>query len=242
MDHDDLVAQVRDLRAGGRTPKAVAKALGLTPAEVKPLIREAAASGQVPPPDRPLVGCLVNPEWRVGLTVDGHPEWRTGADPTTDELDGPQGLVSVLVARRYKWGRVSVCGYLADVYCLGVKNALGPEIMTDPEWLSFTDRFFGAYPSKPINAPLELAQHLIFGAVDYASGLGFEPHPDLAPAVPYLGPWTGPSAITFGRDGRPFYTQGPNDNAGHVLATLDGAVGPGAYEFLTVIGDTRPAT
>ena len=27
---------------------------------------------------------------------------------------------------------------------------------------------------------LELARHLVFGAVDYARGLGFEPHPDFA--------------------------------------------------------------
>jgi hypothetical protein len=36
--------------------------------------------------------------------------------------------VSVLVARRDRWDKVSVCGYLADVYCLGVKKVLGPDI------------------------------------------------------------------------------------------------------------------
>jgi hypothetical protein len=31
----------------------------------------------------------------------------------------------VLAARRHRHDKVSVCGYLADVYCLGVKTALG---------------------------------------------------------------------------------------------------------------------
>jgi len=44
----------------------------------------------------------------------------------------------------------------------------------------------------------------VFSAVEYARGLGFEPHADFAPAAGHLGPWTGPSAITFGRDGKPF--------------------------------------
>jgi hypothetical protein len=237
MEHDDLVAQVRDLRAEGLTPKAIAKALGLTPAKVKPLIKEVAASSEVDPWERPLVDCRVNPEWSAGLSVDGHPEWLADVTPGIGELDGPQGLASVLVARRYKWGRVSVCGYLADVHCLGVKNALGPKIMADSDYPAFAHMFFSSYPSEPIEVPLELAQNLVFGAVDYARGLGFEPHPDFAPAAPYLGISTGPSAITFGRDGQPFFVQGPADNAKQVLETLDRTAGPGNYHYILAIGD-----
>lgn len=35
------------------------------------------------------------------------------------------------VARRHRTNRLSVCGYLVDSYCLGVKNALGPRVMRD---------------------------------------------------------------------------------------------------------------
>jgi hypothetical protein len=31
--------------------------------------------------------------------------------------------------------------------------------------------------------------------------------------------WTGPSDITFGRDGKPFYMQGPYDNPMAVIQT-----------------------
>ena len=45
--------------------------------------------------------------------------------------DGPHanpgsGLVTALVARAHRHDSVSVCVYLVDVYCLGVKNATGP--------------------------------------------------------------------------------------------------------------------
>jgi hypothetical protein len=35
-----------------------------------------------------------------------------------------------------------MCGYLADVYCLGVKNALGPQIMNERDLPAFRPRFF----------------------------------------------------------------------------------------------------
>lgn len=34
----------------------------------------------------------------------------------------------------------------------------------------------------PLSIPLELAQQLVYGAEEYARGLGFEPHPDDAAA------------------------------------------------------------
>jgi len=65
---------------------------------------------------------LGEPGWRQGLTVDGHPEW-----PAADAADaGAGGLVSVLVARQERYGRVRVCGWLVEVWCLGVKEVVGP--------------------------------------------------------------------------------------------------------------------
>src|SRR5712692_9921697 len=88
-----------------------------------------------------------------------------------------------LVARKYRYGKVSVCGYLADVYCLGVKNALGPEIMDDPDLRRFIRKYFSGYRGDPIEAPIELAREVVFGSVQYAQDLGFDPHPDFAAAA-----------------------------------------------------------
>jgi hypothetical protein len=77
----------------------------------------------------------------------------------------------------------------------------------------FTRSYFAAYQAPPLQAPVELARHLVFGAVAYARSLGFEPAPGFQATAGHLGPWTGPSAIGFGRHGKPFFVQGPHDNA-----------------------------
>jgi hypothetical protein len=83
-----------------------------------------------------------------------------------------------------------------------------------------------------VAAPLELARHLVLGAIDYARSLGFGPRPDFAPARPKLGDWEGPSALTFGKDGKPYYISGPHDDASRVIATLERTVGRDGYHFI----------
>ena len=43
MDGEELLDRVRALRATGRTPKEIARALGLRPAKVVPLVGDIAA-------------------------------------------------------------------------------------------------------------------------------------------------------------------------------------------------------
>lgn len=55
--------------------------------------------------------------------------------------------------------------------CLGVKNVVGPLVMSARQCEEFTGQFFGAYPEPPLAATLELAQDLVCGAVEYARSL-----------------------------------------------------------------------
>src|SRR5512132_387882 len=149
MDSEDLKGRVRALRARGYAPKQIARALGMPPATVAPLVRAIAAADQAGAGERKLVGCWVSPGWSQGLTVQGHPEW-----PEVDAADsGAQGLVSVLVAREERYGRVGVCGWLVDVYCLGVKDVVGPRVMDERRGAEFTRSYFAAYQARPL-APL----------------------------------------------------------------------------------------
>jgi len=228
MDSEDLRGRVRALRARGYAPKQIARDLGLPPATVAPLVRAIAAADQAGAGERKLVGCWVSPGWSQGLTVQGHPEW-----PEVDAADsGAQGLVSVLVAREERYGRVGVCGWLVDVYCLGVKDVVGPRVMDERRGAEFTRSYFAAYQARPLAAPVELARHLVFGAIAYARSLGFEPAPAFQATTGHLGPWAGPSAISFGRHGKPLFIQGPHDNAAAILATLERSVGPNSFHFV----------
>jgi hypothetical protein len=100
-----------------------------------------------------------------------------------------------------------VCGYLADVYWFGIKITDGPEVMSEFELSGFQPDFFGAF-QRWQTADIELALYPIFGAVDYAPALGFGPRGEFDEVAGLLGPWTGPSAITFGKDRQPSYRSG----------------------------------
>src|SRR6266545_2151136 len=116
MDNAELLSQVRRLRDQGAPPQRIARVLGPPPAAVTPLIRAVAAQ-RAAATEPPLVGCWINTGWSVGLSIDPARGW-TDEHPSPD---GTDGLASVLVARQHRWDKISMCGYLTDVYCLGVK-------------------------------------------------------------------------------------------------------------------------
>jgi hypothetical protein len=230
MDSPSLLDRVRELRGEGQTPKQIARALGISPSAITPLIRAIAAEAAADRPLGEVLGCWVNRGWSTGLSIDPATGWTD--EEASDDL-GTGGLAAVLVARKHGWDKVSHCGYLVDAYCLGVKNAHGPEVDTEQELRRFREQYFGSYDAGYRQVPVELAQHLVFGARDYARGLGFEPHPDFAAAAPHLGDWSGRAAITFGRDGKPLYISGPYDDARKVIKTLEKNVGePPKFDYV----------
>lgn len=229
---DERLESVRLLRERGQTPKQIARALGIRPGEAARLVRVAAAGAQAEAPGPALAGCWISPGWSTGLTVCGHPDWLLHEDPAA----GIDGLAAVLVARKHRHGKVSVCGYLADLYCLGVKNALGPEIVDDLGLQGFVRDFFSGYDGDPVEVPIELAREVVLGSAGYARSLGFDSHPDFAAAEGHLGPWTAPGAITFGKDGKPLYISGPYDDPRPVIRTLERTVGRGNFEYLVAAG------
>lgn len=221
MTEDDATQKVRELRAQGLSPREIARSLGIRPAVASDLVRKLAAERDSATPDPDLLGCWLNAGWSAGLGVPDRAGWH---DPGAGE--GTEGLLTVLVARRRRHRRkITTCIYLVDAYCLGVKNAMGPDEVDDRGLRSLTDYAFSAYSAPPVSAPIELVRDLVLGAAEYAHGLGFAPHPDFERARPHLGPWKGPSAITFGCDGQPHYINGPHDNPDRILRTLRRTVG-----------------
>jgi hypothetical protein len=231
--------QVRDLRERGMSVKQIARTLGEKANDIAALVNAIAAEDTPQQTDPGVVGCWVSPGWSIDLTVRGHRDWRD----SDDVGDFPGGIAAVLVARRHRTNRVSVCGYLVDTYCLGVKDALGPIVMSDRELPAFVHAYFGGFePAGPqLRAPLELARHLVYGGVDAARQLGFEPHADFAAAAEHLGPWTESSAITFGKGGEPFYVAGPYDHVHAIIATLTQSVGEDNFTFVAPLDPVSPS-
>ena len=164
MPDDELLERVRELRARGRSPKEIARALKVRAATVTPLIQRLAAAK---PREKgaPLIGCWVNQGWSSSVRFTGHPEW-----PDTGPAEtGASGLVIVVVARE-RGSSVRVCEFLVDTWCLGVKNALEPKPVERRKLPSFCADAFRSYPGAPVEVPLVLAQRIAFGATTPTRG------------------------------------------------------------------------
>jgi hypothetical protein len=226
MNDPQLLDRVRELRAAGAEPKEIARALGVRPATIAPLIRRLASEAdRVPAGDAALAGCWVSPSWSRELLVASRDGW----DDVDLGPDGPAGIAIAIVARAGRHDRVTTCCYLVDTFCLGVKNVIGPTELRERDLPLHVRTHFMVFPSPALRAPIELVRHLVLGAAAFASGLGFAPHPDFEVARGYLGELDEPCAITFGREGRPLYVAGPHDDPIAVVDTLERALGADGF-------------
>lgn len=233
MNEVELVEQVRRRWEQGVPPKVIARALGVRPSVVAPLVRKIAAEAEASRGVGRVLGCWVNCGWSAGLGLEGHPDWAALDAPANEA----EGFAQVFLAREGRRGRATLRGYLADVYCLGVKNATDPETMDAGNLARAIRSYYASFDRPPLEIPIELGRELILGAVHYSRGLGFEPVAAFDDdAAAFLGEWDGPARIEFGRDGQPFYLNGPYDNPAAVIRTLKRSVGSGDFQFSVAAG------
>ncbi len=150
-----------------------------------------------------------------------------------------EGIGHVVLTRALPGGDLAVAGFLVDTYCLGVKNAL---------YRGFSSTEFELYRRQIEQlTPLEsihpsCLRKLVEGAVRYARDLGFLPHSDYARAARLFGDIDAaacPVRYSYGKDGKPFYINGPNETPAQsrrILETLARKLGPDGFHHLTALG------
>ena len=239
IDDQRLLEQVRALRARRYTPAEIARSLAISKGEAARLVRTVAIESGTGTADAAAAcdetRCWINPGWCHGLLIEGHDDWPGDADAPSEA--GDSGVALVVVARPNGYDRLTTCSYLVDTWCLGVKNASRPKRIGRRELEALRRQCYAPWRSPGIPIPLELAQHLVLGAVEFARRLGFEAHGDFERARSVLGSWEGPSAITFGIDGKPHYINGPYEDPQRALATLERAVGRGGFHYTVSLGE-----
>jgi hypothetical protein len=146
------------------------------------------------------------------------------------------GIGSVWLSRQLPDGRYAFAGIVVDVFCLGVKNAMY-NIMEEDAYRAALTRIQATTEEALERQEPACARKLVEGAVAYAKDLGFEPHPDYRIARLIFGDIdTADCAteFTYGREGKPLYTNGPNENAAmqrRIVNQLARRCGPGGYEY-----------
>jgi hypothetical protein len=152
-----------------------------------------------------------------------------------------QGIGDVVVSRTLQDGRIALACVLIDLYCLGVKDAF-LRVVSPSGYDELVAHAAEAQRFEEVTPAY--ARKLIDDAIDYADSLGFEPHEDYDDAVAVIEPIDSTpcdAQFTFGKDGKPFYVNGPNHNASKTRAIMLHLIercGPDGFDYL--IGDLPP--
>ena len=157
----------------------------------------------------PIHECLINPSWQE------------------------QGLATILVSRRQPDDHLAFGVFLVDVFCLGLKNTFANVDFSESRYVrEVVGSVYEQQESEPCDS--DLAHQIIYGAIAYARQFGFKPNKDFKLSQHLLDAAEdiGPSDIEFGKDGKPLFVSGPDDNVQKILHQLQATVGEGQYDYL----------
>ncbi len=142
-------------------------------------------------------------------------------------------LTICLIVRAQPGGKFTFANILVDRLCLGVKSCMANCNFTAPEIEEIIDKIKGKQEIQEVTPAY--FHNLIYAAVDYAAELGFKTPDDFYISEYVLDPDLiddGIDDIEMGRDGKPFYIQGPYDDASRIKNTLNRSVGPKGYDYI----------
>ncbi|MEM7556826.1 MAG: DNA-binding response regulator [Cyanobacteria bacterium P01_A01_bin.84] len=222
----DSELEILALREKGLTSKEIARKLGWKTSQVNSVIKANAKKITTSRADTgdisPVAQCLVNTNCTQRLFNN----------QTVSETE-IGGLGMVLVSRSTGYNRFVVCSYLVDYWCLGLKDTMGEKKFNDNiKYQQFLNTVYRGFSDGYEEITLEQAQAIIYGAITYALELGFKPHKDFEKTQSHLGIWNGQPKLTFGHEGKPYFIQGPYDNATQIMQTLRRNVGEGNFDYL----------
>lgn len=148
------------------------------------------------------------------------------------------GLGTVIFVRRMPDGMLAITAFVVDVFCLGIKDALF-KVASEQAYENMIKPGL-TEPSEQVLLKVEpaYARKLIQGAVGYAEGLGFPPHPDYQNAKGIFGDVDSLTCSTefgYGREGKPFYCRGPHESvsrASGIVEQLQRKCGAGGFDYL----------
>ncbi len=134
---------------------------------------------------------------------------RTWVDPHFHDHSEEHGIGTVVVLRRKNATSIEAGLFLVDSWCLGVRAAYH-RTLEESELDEFREEVF---PEGFVEKEGAWGRKMVEGAVAYARWLGFTPGGDYKKAARVFGGLPAADCsetFTFGKDGKPFYSQGPH--------------------------------
>lgn len=158
--------------------------------------------------------------------------------PIRECLIGPgwqeRGLAHILLSRTQPDGRIVAGVYLVDIFCLGLKNTFARANLS--EWTYETKLRAPIREQQGLQpCAVDLAHTIIYGAIDYARQFGFYPQRDFELSCSILQKRDSlvlRDDVEFGKDGKPLYISGPDDNVRKITRQLQNVAGEGNFDFI----------
>jgi hypothetical protein len=147
------------------------------------------------------------------------------------------GIGHLTIARQESTGGIIAAVFLVDVFCLGVKDAFW-RAGTHADFENLIEQMEKAQKMSAITP--ECLVKIVKGAVEFAHSFGFPPHPGYRHAsilLDGIDPSSCPNQFEYGREGRPFYIQGPNEPPELAMAIGQRAKQVGGHYFVEVPGE-----
>jgi len=130
------------------------------------------------------------------------------------------GMGSVVLARKTMTGAIVGVDFLCDHYCLGVKDCF-PFYYDYAGYRDFLLKI-GSREELQESTPGYVKKYIL-DLVAWSKSLGFFPHPDYRTCSEILSGFTADEDATFqfGKDGVPFYINGPYDTPQRVKSIIN---------------------
>lgn len=154
------------------------------------------------------------------------------------------GIGTAIVSREMSNNRLGIGVFLLDVWCLGVKNTYFSVLSED----EYADRIKEISVHETLeNIHPSCVRKLIEQCVEFSNGLGFMPHKEFKfsrQLLTDIDPTVCPIKYTFGKDGKPFYISGPNENLNQskrIINSLLQNCGEGNFDYLMSVSEETEA-
>ena len=144
------------------------------------------------------------------------------------------GIGYVVAARQKSSQTLRCAAFIVDTFCLGVKDCMLKKCGA-AEYVALKEKLGEASSLSRVEP--SYAKKFLEDAVSYAKNIGFSPHADFQR---YFNAFSDVDSsecrkiFSFGKDGKPFYIQGPKDSdqkAARIVRTLGAKLGSGGYDY-----------
>lgn len=149
-------------------------------------------------------------------------------------------LCVVTVVKEQPSGKYAMGLYMVDTGCLGLKNT---DCVPNLSWSQIeenVERIYKPFEGKYETTDFDLANALIWGAIEYADEIGFKPQKDFKHSQFLLKDKKNVDddyEMAFGdEDGKPLYIAGPYDDPYAIVQKLEAKLGEGNYNFVDMTG------